>query len=58
MRSVNTKVNQGYNNMKIPIIMPINQTLDLYNGAVNSKSDNDEDTEAPDLAIDNQRHIR
>jgi len=34
-----------------------NQSLDLYNGAINSTSDNDDETEAPDAAIVNQRRI-
>jgi len=29
----------------------------LYSGAVNSESDNDDDTEAPDVAIVNQRRV-
>jgi len=36
---------------------PINQSLDLYNGDVNSKSDNDDDSEAPDVVIVNKRRV-
>jgi len=35
----------------------MNQSLDLYNGAAKSKSDNDDDTEAPDLTIVNKEAL-
>jgi len=35
--------------------MWVSEWLDLYDSAVNSKSDNDDDTEAQDVVIVNQR---
>jgi len=42
----------------VNIIITIDQALgDLYNGAVNAKSDNDDNTEAKGVAIANQWRV-